>query len=268
MHDTVTGLTGKVAVVTGASRGIGRATALALAREGADVVVTARTLSEPGPLPGTLTEAVAEIEAIGRRALAVRCNVGKQDDLDALVEQTIARFGHIDVLVNNAAFTGGAAGKSARELTRKEWDMMFAVNVAAPHWLTMGFLPHFPADGGIVINVTSVAARHRPITAGNPRGLGNPAYGATKAGLDRLGNFMAAELLDERIAVVTLDPGLVFSATVAAATHPAVGMPDDHVTTAVPADAIAYLAACDEPMLFTGDTIVAAELLRRIGRDG
>lgn len=262
------GLTGKVAVVTGASRGIGRATALALARDGADVVVTARTLSEPGPLPGTLTEAVADIEAIGRRALAVPCNVGKQDDLDALVEQTIAHFGHIDVLVNNAAFTGGAAGKSARELTRKEWDLMFAVNIAAPHWLTMGFLPHFPANGGVVINVTSVAAQHRRLADGNPAGLGNPAYGATKAGLNRLGNFMAAELLADGIAVITLDPGLVFSATVAAMSDPAEGMPSDHVTTAVPAAAIVYLAACDEPMLFTGHTIIAAELLRRVSRDG
>ena len=78
---------------------------------------------------------------------------------------------------------------------------------------------------------------------------------------------MAAELLAERIAVITLDPGLVFSATVAAVTDPADGMPTDHVTTAVPAAAIAYLAACDEPMLFTGDTVVAAELLRRVGRD-
>jgi NAD(P)-dependent dehydrogenase (short-subunit alcohol dehydrogenase family) len=131
----------------------------------------------------------------------------------------------------------------------------------------MGLLPYFPADGGVVINVTSVAAQHRPLSAGNPGGLGNPAYGATKAGLNRLGNFMAAELLADEIAVITLDPGLVFSATVAAVTDPADGMPSDHVTTAVPAAAIAYLAACDAPMLFTGDTIVAGELLRRVGRD-
>jgi hypothetical protein len=78
---------------------------------------------------------------------------------------------------------------------------------------------------------------------------------------------MAAELLAEGIAVITVDPGLVFSATVAAMIDPGVGMPSDHVTTAVPAAAIAYLAACDEPMLFTGETVVAGELLRRVGRD-
>ena len=65
-------------------------------------------------MAGTLTEAVADIEAIGRRALAVRCNVGKQDDLDALVEQTIAHFGHVDVLVNNAAFTGERRARARR----------------------------------------------------------------------------------------------------------------------------------------------------------
>jgi NAD(P)-dependent dehydrogenase (short-subunit alcohol dehydrogenase family) len=259
------GLAGKIAVVTGASRGIGKATALALAGGGADVVVTARTLDEPGPLPGTLAETVGEIEAIGQRALAVRCNVGKQEDLDALVEQTVAHFGRVDVLVNNAAFTGGAAGKSARELTRKEWDSIFAVNISAPHWLTMAFLPHFPSSGGVVVNVTSVAAQHRPVAGGNPGGLGNPAYGATKAGLNRLGNFMASELFAERIAVITVDPGLVFSATIEAMTDPAAGMPAGHVTTDVPAAAIAYLAALDDPMLFTGEVVVGAELLRRVG---
>ena len=255
----------KIAVVTGASRGIGKATALALACGGADVVVTARTLEEPGPLPGTLAETVAEIEALGRHALSVRCNVGKQEDLDALVEQTVSHFGRVDVLVNNAAFTGGAAGKSARQLTRKEWDLIFSVNIGAPHWLTMGFLPYFPASGGVVLNVTSVAAEHRPVRGGNPVGLGNPAYGATKAGLNRLGNFMAAELFTEQIAVITVDPGLVFSATIAAMTDPAAGLPPGHVTTEVPAAAIAYLAALESPMLLTGEVVVAADLLGRLG---
>ena len=255
----------KVAVVTGASRGIGKATALALARAGADVVVTARTLEEPGPLPGTLAETVSEIEALGRHALAVRCNVGKQEDLDALVEQTVTHFGRVDVLVNNAAFTGGAAGKNARQLSRKEWDLIFAVNITAPHWLTMGFVPHFPSTGGVVVNVTSVAARHRPVGGTNPAGLGNPAYGATKAALDRLGNFMASELFAERIAVITVDPGLVFSATIAAMTDPADGVPPGHVSTDVPAAAITYLAALDDPMLFTGEVVVAADLLGRVG---
>jgi NAD(P)-dependent dehydrogenase (short-subunit alcohol dehydrogenase family) len=260
------GLAGKIAVVTGASRGIGKATALTLARGGADVVVTARTLDEPGPLPGTLAETVAEIEALGQQALAVRCNVGKQDDLDALVEQTVTQLGRVDVLVNNAAFTGGAAGKNARALSRKEWELILAVNLSAPHWLTMGFLPHFPDDGGLVVNVTSVAAQHRPVTGDNPVGLGNPVYGATKAGLNRLGNFMASELFADRIAVITLDPGLVFSATVALMHDPAAGMPPGHVSVDVPAAAIAYLAALDDPMLFTGEVVVGTELLQRVGR--
>jgi NAD(P)-dependent dehydrogenase (short-subunit alcohol dehydrogenase family) len=256
------GLQDKIAVVTGASRGIGRATAIELARHGADVVVTARTVDEPGPLPGTLAETVAEIEALGRHAVAVRCNVGKHDDLDALVAQTVDAFGRIDVLVNNAAFTGGAAGKGARELSRKEWDLIFSVNISAPYWLTMGFLPHFSPGGGTVVNVTSVAAEHRPVGVGSP---GNPAYGATKAALNRVSNVLATELLAERIAVIALDPGLVFSATIEAMTPAGSGMPPGHVTTDVPATAIAHLAALDDPMLLTGDVVDGVELVRRLG---
>jgi len=256
------GLRDKVAVVTGASRGIGKATAVELARHGADVVVTARTVDEPGPLPGTLAETVAEIEALGRRAVAVRCNVGKQEDLDALVEQTVAAFGRIDVLINNAAFVGAAAGKGARELSRKEWDLIFSVNISAPYWLTMGFRPHFSPDGGTVVNVTSVAAEHRPVGVGSP---GNPAYGPTKAALNRVSNLLATELLTERIAVVALDPGLVFSATIEAMTPAGRGMPPGHVSTAVPATAIAHIAALDDPMLLTGDVVDGVELVRRLG---
>jgi NAD(P)-dependent dehydrogenase (short-subunit alcohol dehydrogenase family) len=129
-------LEGKVAVVTGASRGIGKATAIALARGGADIVIAARTEVEPGPLPGTLAETIAQLHALGSRAVAVRCNVGSQDDLDRLVEQTVAEMGRIDVLVNNAAFTGMATIKSTADLTRKEWELQFAVNVHAPYMLT------------------------------------------------------------------------------------------------------------------------------------
>jgi NAD(P)-dependent dehydrogenase (short-subunit alcohol dehydrogenase family) len=257
------GLGGKVAVVTGASRGIGQATAIELARQGADVVVAARTVDEPGPLPGTVRETVAAIEALGRSAVGVRCNVGKQDDLDGLVAATVERFGRIDVLVNNAAFTGAAAAKSTRELTRKDWELMFSVNVHAPFMLTKGFLEHFPAEGGVVVNVTSSSAVHRPVTGDT--GSWSPAYGATKAGLNRLGNYWASELLADRIAVITVDPGLVFSATMQALAGPGSTPQPWQVTVEVPAKAIAYLAGLPDPMQRTGDLIDGPELVRRLG---
>src|ERR1700684_1931536 len=93
----------KVVVVTGASRGLGKSLAKGFAREGATVVVTARTESgEPSKLPGTIHETVEEIEAAGGRAVALRCDVTRQDQVDEMVAQTLERLGRIDVLVNNA----------------------------------------------------------------------------------------------------------------------------------------------------------------------
>src|SRR5689334_10800439 len=105
--DAANGLYGKVALVTGASRGIGRETALELARQGADVVVAARTVERRSKLPGTIVETVAAIEDVGRRALAVATDMAKASDVEALVEQAVGAFGKVDVVVNNAAYTSG-----------------------------------------------------------------------------------------------------------------------------------------------------------------
>src|SRR5215813_10772427 len=96
-------LHGRVAIVTGASRGIGKALALGLADRGAAVVCAARTVTtDPGGLPGTIHATAEAIEHAGGRALAVRCDVGRPDDLRGLVDRTVERFGRVDVLVNNA----------------------------------------------------------------------------------------------------------------------------------------------------------------------
>ena len=101
-------LTGKVAIVTGASRGIGKAMALGLAEAGAAVVVAARTAEPRATLPGTIHETVAEIETIGGRALAVACNVREEDSIREMVNHTLDEFGAVDALVNNAGIGGYA----------------------------------------------------------------------------------------------------------------------------------------------------------------
>jgi NAD(P)-dependent dehydrogenase (short-subunit alcohol dehydrogenase family) len=104
-------LEGRVALVTGASRGIGRETALELARRGADVVVAARTVEPRSKLPGTIGETVAAIEGLGRRALAVRTDMANPSDIEALAEQALETFGRVDVLVNKAARSPSRSGR-------------------------------------------------------------------------------------------------------------------------------------------------------------
>jgi NAD(P)-dependent dehydrogenase (short-subunit alcohol dehydrogenase family) len=166
---------GKVVVVTGGSKGLGRAMALGFAEAGADVVVASRKL-EP-------CEAVAdEVRALGRRALAVSCHVGDWDQCGVLVDAAVAEFGRIDVLVNNAGIA--PVPPSLLDVTPDLFDKTIAVNLKGPLRLTALATQHMPA-GGAVINVSSKASLH-------PSSF-TVVYAAAKAGLNALTRASAEE---------------------------------------------------------------------------
>src|SRR5262245_2388150 len=126
-------LAGRVAVVTGASRGIGRACALALAKEGADLVIAAKSLDETDPrLPGTLRDVQKEIEALGRKCLPVKCDVRFVDQCQAVAEEAGRVFGRIDILVNNA---GAPWWEDMDNTPEKKWDLVMNVNAKGPFFL-------------------------------------------------------------------------------------------------------------------------------------
>jgi NAD(P)-dependent dehydrogenase (short-subunit alcohol dehydrogenase family) len=163
-------LSGKVALITGGSRGLGREIALAFARAGADVVIVSRKLAG--------CEAVAaEVEALGGRALAYACHVGQWEALDALVDAAYRRFGRIDVLVNNAGMS--PLYPSLVEVSEALWDKVLAVNLKGPFRLSALVGTRMAAGaGGSIINISSIAAI-RPTPIETP-------YAAAKAGLNNL----------------------------------------------------------------------------------
>src|SRR5262249_30517895 len=177
---------GAVALVTGASRGVGRAIALALADAGADVACAARATDvSPLKLPGTIDETVRSIEQRGRHGLAIPTDLSKSDQVEAMVARTISTFGRLDVLVNNAAITF----PGDLELPIKRWDLVMDVNLRAPLLAMKAALPGMIARRrGAILNVSSAAAVLL-------------AYGVSKAGLERLTSGAAEELRVHGIAI-------------------------------------------------------------------
>ena len=189
-------LQGKTAIVAGASRGIGKVIAKAYAREGARVVVAART-ETAGKLPGTIGETVAEIRAAGGQAIAVRCDVSSESDTQALAQQAIAWSGGVDILVNSAAVI---LYDHLLATPFKRWELIYRVNVHGAFLLTRAVLSHMiDRKAGHIIHLTSGAA-------GGAR-AGTSAYGSTKAALERMCASLAAEVAPNNIAVACLDPG-------------------------------------------------------------
>jgi citronellol/citronellal dehydrogenase len=197
-------LRGKIAIVTGASRGIGKAIAVGLAREGAQVVVAARSESAPSErLPGSIHETVAQIEAAGGDALAVRLDVTDEASVAAMVETTLERFGRIDALVNNA---GVDFRFPVVDMPLKRWDVVLRVDLTGPFLCSRAVLPTMIAQGGgSIVNISSVAASER---GGGTIGY-SAVYAASKAGLERFTWALAAEVSRHNIAVNALKPSQV-----------------------------------------------------------
>jgi NAD(P)-dependent dehydrogenase (short-subunit alcohol dehydrogenase family) len=199
---------GRVAIVTGASRGLGKDIALALAKAGAQVVVSARTEGEgQSRIPGTLAETVAQVEAAGGSARAIRCDVSDEHEAWELVARTIVALGRIDILVNNA---GILVPGSVLEMEPKHWRLSFRVNVEGPFLLCKAALPHMIAGGGgHIINISSRGAiGPGPGPYDEARPTGGAAYGSTKAALERFSQGLASEVFQHRVSVNALSPHL------------------------------------------------------------
>lgn len=186
----MTDFDGKVALVTGASRGVGAAVAVALADAGAAVACAARsTVDHPQRTPGTLDETVARITDAGGRALAVPTNLADPGEVEAMVKATVEAYGRLDVLVNNAAITF----VGDMDIPLKRHELVMAVNLTAPMVACRVAAPHLRATGGRIINISSVAALS-PVP-------GLMSYGISKIGLERLTVDLARQFQADRVAV-------------------------------------------------------------------
>jgi len=196
-------LSGKVAVVTGASRSIGKGIALELGAAGATVYVTGRTV-DPGAMPGTIGETAAEIDALGGVGVPVACDHKDDAQVKALFERVAAEQGHVDVLVNNvfpAPVLAPWLGQKFWDLPIEAWDEIVGVGTRSHYVASVHAAPLlFAAGGGLIVNVSSSGA----VTYAH-----NVVYGVGKAACDKMTADMAVELEGTGVQVVSLWPGLV-----------------------------------------------------------
>ena len=250
----------RIAMVTGASRGIGKATALALAEAGFDLILAARTVSDSNraienvtgadgkPLPGTLEKTEAEVRALGREAISVRLDLLERDSIDSAIEKGIDQFGKIDVLVNNAIYQGPGLMADFLDGDFEGLEKTFAANVLAQTYIVRKILPAMLARrDGIIINLTSNAGMMDPplkLAAGG----WSFAHGATKAALHRMAGILHLEYSDQGIQAFNLEPGLVSSESMVAVlgeTSELEKMGVKPAPVTVPAAVIAWL--CTDP---------------------
>jgi 3-oxoacyl-[acyl-carrier protein] reductase len=237
-------LTGKVALVTGGSRGIGKAIGLRLARQGADVAFSYKGNTDAAKATA------AEIESIGTRALAIQGDVKEPGSAEAVVKTALEAFGKIDILVNNAGVT---RDDLIMRMSEEAWREVLETNLFGAFWMTKAVTrPMLKARAGRIVNITSVSGQ-----AGQ---MGQANYSSAKAGLIGLTKATARELASRGITVNAVAPGFVL-------TELTQGLPDalkDEITARTPlgrfgtteevADAVAFLAS-DEAGYVTGQVL-------------
>lgn len=262
-------LRGRVAVVTGASRGVGKGVALGLGEAGATVYVTGRTLEASDDPRGSLTRTVDEIAALGGVGLAVRCDHADDAQVEAVFRRVRAEQGRLDVLVNNVMSTPQRAELPPGALS--QWDLHPFWEM--PIWVwdayhQVGLRSHYVASvfaaplliesgGGLIVCISAPGSR---------RYVQNVAYGVGKAGIEKLAVDMAEELRPHNVASVSLWPGFI-------RTEDVLGQPDVYpdlsatVSQRFPGRAVAALAA--DPMVIdkTGQTLKASDLAAEYGFD-
>lgn len=252
----------KVALITGASRGIGAAIAVRLGMEGAKIVVSART-SESGQskLPGTLGETIARVRKTGAEVISVKADLAQAREREMLIETAQRAFGPIDILINDAAITFFAP---VSEFTEKRFKLMLEVQVYAPFHLAQLVLPSMKArKSGWIVNISSGAGLHpkQPYLTG---ARGGTVYGMCKAALERFTTGLASEVYDDGIAVNVVSPGLVDTPGVAV--H---GLINERTKDRVqPIEFIAeavYQLASGDPKTMTGRIDYAEPFLKEMG---
>ena len=255
-------LDGKVAIVTGASRGIGAEIARRFGQEGAAVAVAART-TEAGtsPFAGTIAETVDQIRAAGGTAVAIRADLSKPEDRERLVAEAARQLGPADILVSNAAVTYFTP---VTDFSPRRFQLMFDVQVEGPFHLAQLAIPGMRGQGrGWILNISSIAARHPTFPPSEWARRGGTVYGMCKAALERFSTGLAAELYDDDIAVNALSPSRVV---------PTPGTIFHHLTTdddpnseppAVMAEAALRLCSA-EPKTLTGRIAYSQELLAEL----
>ena len=267
-------LAGKVAIITGASRGVGKQAALDMARRGVKVVLAARTVDPDEVLPGTLGETVRQIEDMGGEAIAVQTDLAEEGDLENLVAKAVERFGGVDILVNNAAATTGEMWTHGfLGLSREDWKYQFEVNLHAPYTLMQLCVPIMEKrGGGRIVNVTTGSGEvfrevEEPtaLEANGEFSLVVPGYFASKRALDRLGNVIAPDLARRNIYVIGMHPGLVSTELVAIREEKEGLATEGAVPMEVPSRMIAYFAACEDPREYTGRLFFAERELADMG---
>ncbi len=252
------GVDGKVVLITGASRGIGKQLALRFAESGASLVLAARTAdASQSPFPGTIHDTAAMARKRGARVLAVRCDLAVRADLERLCRSAIGEFGRVDILINNAAYFGPGHYEPFLSLTLDQWQTMIEVDLNAPVMLSRLLLPGMIERAhGTIICMTSMAATHDVAPGG--RGGISPAYPAAKAGLNRFVRALAAELNEHPIAVIAVEPGFtVTERTAMLFPQRNMDFSDAH-SMEIPVRTVAHLCAND-PVKYSGQVVIAAE---------
>lgn len=246
-------LEGKVAVITGGSRGIGRDIALKFASEGCSIVVAAKSTESTERLPGSIYSVAEECEKLGVKAFPVVCNVRDPESIDSMAKAVLDRFGHADIVVNNA---GALWWKPMIETDVKKYNLVHEVNSRGTYLVTRAFLPGMIAQkwGHIIMMSPPIDLSHVP---------GRIAYFISKFGMTLIAHGLAGEVREHNVAANALWPVTIIESQ--ATINFGLGGPRQWRKGAILADA-AFEIVRKEPRDFTGHALLDEDFLRSVGR--